>query len=479
MPSTVAVVGGGISGLAACYYLSRVPRPPKVLLLEAGARLGGWLQSTRTADGAVFEQGPRGVRPGGAVGTSTLHMVSELGLEGDVLPVPGDHPASRNRFLYTGGALHKLPSGLGGLLWPTPPFSRALLWSGVRDLLAPAGTEPDESVHAFVHRRFGRESPQVADIAVDSLCRGVFAGDCRALSIRSCFPTLFEAERRRRSVLLGLALGSGKEHGAESGLSQRARAEGWSQWSLRGGMESLAEALAAFLRPRSVELHCHAPLRRLRRCPDGRWQLVLADGAVTAEHVVSALPAAALAEVLPDEAEPLAQELRRIPAVSVAVVNLQYEGVTLPVTGFGHLVPSSEDASLLGIVYDSVAFPQHDGTGAASVRLTVMLGGAWFKQSFGDPAAAAPAPLLQRARAAVREQLGLEPAPTRSIVRVHQACIPQYTLGHWQRTERISHFLAEQRLPLSLVGASYTGVSVNDCIASAKAAVERLLGQPC
>ncbi|NXF70400.1 PPOX oxidase, partial [Ciccaba nigrolineata] len=121
--------------------------------------------------------------------------------------VPGDHPASRNRFLYAGGALHKLPSGLGGLLRPVPPFSRALLWSGVRDLLAPAGTEPDESVHAFAHRRFGRE---VADIAVDSLCRGVFAGDCRALSIRSCFPALFEAERRWRSVLLGLALGSGK-----------------------------------------------------------------------------------------------------------------------------------------------------------------------------------------------------------------------------------------------------------------------------
>ncbi|XP_064331120.1 protoporphyrinogen oxidase isoform X2 [Phalacrocorax carbo] len=484
MPPTVAVVGGGISGLAACYHLARAPRPPKVLLLEASARLGGWLQSTRTAEGAVFEHGPRGIRPGGAVGTDTLHMVTELGLESDVLPVPGDHPASRNRFLYTGGALHKLPSGLGGLLRPVPPFSRALLWSGVQDLLAPAGMEPDESVHAFVRRRFGQE---VADIAVDSLCRGVFAGDCRALSVRSCFPALFEAERRRRSVLLGLALGSRKERGAESGLSWRARAERWSQWSLRGGMESLAEALAAFLRPRGIELHCHARLRRLRRRPDGCWQcpphcspspqLTLADGTVTADHVVSALPAAALAEVLPAEAEPLAQELRHIPAVSVAVVNLQYEGVTLPVTGFGHLVPSSEDASLLGIVYDSVAFPQHDGMGTASVRLTVMLGGAWFGQSFGDPAAAAPALLLQRAQAAVREQLGLEVAPTHSIIKVHQACIPQYTLGHWQRTERISRFLAEQQLPLSLIGASYTGVSVNDCIASAKAAVGQLLGQ--
>ncbi|NXU92582.1 PPOX oxidase, partial [Xiphorhynchus elegans] len=155
-------------------------------------------------------------------------------------------------------------------------------------------------------------------------------------------------------------------------------------------------------------------------------QLTLPDETITADHVVSAVPAAALAEALPPEAEPLARELRHIPAASVAVVNLQYEGVSLPVTvskvgrgshgcpklpgvtparpqGFGHLVPSSEDPALLGIVYDSVAFPQHDGAGPPSVRLTVMLGGAWFRQSFGEPAAAAPALLLRRAQKAVRD----------------------------------------------------------------------------
>ncbi|KAM8794273.1 protoporphyrinogen oxidase [Eudromia elegans] len=476
MPRTVAVVGGGISGLAACYHLTRGPRAPKVVLLEGSARLGGWLQSTRTEDGAVFEHGPRGIRPAGPAGGDTLRMVSELGLEGDILPVPGEHPASRNRFLFVRGALHKLPSGLGALARPVPPFTRALLWSGLRDLAAPAGTQPDESVHAFARRRFGDE---VADIAVDSLCRGVFAGDCRELSVRSCFPALFQAERRRRSVLLGMVLARGAKPEAESPLSRRARAERWSQWSLRGGMERLAEALGAVLRARGVELRCHAALRRLRRGPAGAWQLALDDGTVTADHVVSAVPAAALAAALPAEAEPLARELRSIPAVTVAVVNLQYEGVELPVTGFGHLVPSGEDSSVLGIVYDSVAFPEHDGAGAASVRLTVMLGGAWFTQSFGDPAAVVPELLLGRARAAVRAQLGLEAAPARSIVKVHKACIPQYTLGHWHRTESINRYLAEQGLPLSLIGASYGGVSVNDCIASAKAAAARILGPSC
>ncbi|NXF28417.1 PPOX oxidase, partial [Rhodinocichla rosea] len=133
-------------------------------------------------------------------------QVSELGLAGDILAVPREHPAARNRLLYLGGALHPLPSGLRGVLRAVPPFSRALLWSALRDLLTPAGTGPDESAHAFAQRRFG---PEVAELAVDSLCRGVFAGDSRALSVRSCFPALFQAERQRGSVLLGLALPHG------------------------------------------------------------------------------------------------------------------------------------------------------------------------------------------------------------------------------------------------------------------------------
>ncbi|XP_058716339.1 protoporphyrinogen oxidase isoform X1 [Poecile atricapillus] len=548
MPPTVAVVGGGISGLAACYHLLRAPRPPKVLLLEASGRFGGWLQSTRTPEGAVFEHGPRGVRPAGAAGAQTLHMVSELGLAGDVLAVPGDHPASRNRFLYRGGTLHPLPSGLGGLLRAVPPFSRALFWSVLRDLLTPPGTEPDESAHAFAQRRFG---PEVAELAVDSLCRGVFAGDSRALSVRSCFPALFQAERCHGSVLLGMALPHGGDigdtgdsralsvrscfpalfqaerqrgsvllgmalpHGGRGAvpavaLARRARAERWSQWSLRGGMESLAHALVAFVSPRGAELRCHAPLTHLRR-HRGRWQLTLPDSTVTADHVISAIPAAALARALAADAEPLARELGDIEAASVAVVNLEYRGVALPVTGFGHLVPSSEDPALLGIVYDSVAFPEHDGTpqgtpqgtpgtegtpegtpgtpkgtpgtpegtpGTPSLRLTVMLGGSWFRQSFGEPSAAPPELLLSRARAAARDHLGLPGTPTRAILRVQQDCIPQYTLGHWQRLERIQRFLQDRALPLSLVGASYGGVSVNDCIASARVAVGRLLGTP-
>nr|XP_003229083.2 PREDICTED: protoporphyrinogen oxidase [Anolis carolinensis] len=475
MPRTVAVLGGGVSGLSACFYLSRSPQAPKVILLESSSRLGGWISSTRTEDGAVFEHGPRGVRPAGNVGKNTLLMVSELGLESDLLPVPGDHPASKNRYLYLQGALHKLPSSIGGIVRTVPPFTRPLLWSGLKELVAPRGSEPDETIHAFVKRRFGQE---LADIVIDSLCRGVFAGDCRALSVRSCFPALFQAERAHRSVILGMTLAGGKGAPAlDSPLIRRAKEERWSQWSLRGGMQTLPEALEAFLKQRGAEIHRDTPVKRMERTASGSWRIMLDDGSIEADHVISALPAKALAASLPAWAEPLSRELLNIRAVSVAVVNLAYGNVGLPVMGFGHLVPSFEDNALLGIVYDSVAFPEQDGSGGPAIRLTVMLGGAWFKLGLGDPDTVSHAMLLSCAKAAVKKHLGIHAEPSRAIVKVQKACIPQYEIGHWKHIENAATYLVQQKLPLSLIGASYEGVSVNDCISGARAAAVKLLGQ--
>ncbi|KAM6434766.1 protoporphyrinogen oxidase isoform 2-T3 [Liasis olivaceus] len=473
MQPRVAVLGGGVSGLAACYYLARSTLASKVILLEGSPRLGGWIHSTQTEDGAVFEHGPRGIRPTGAVGKNTLLMVSELGLEADVLPVPGDHPASKNRYLYVGGTLHKLPSGISGVFRTVPPFSRPLIWSGLKDLVAPRGTAPDETVHAFVARRCGQE---VADVAIDSLCRGVFAGDCRALSIRSCFPALFLAERKRGSVILGMALAKSKKSPVDCRLIRQAQEGCWSQWSLRGGLQTLPEALAAFSRQRGVEIHCNALVKRLERTASGSWQIALQDGTVEADHVISALPAKALAALLPAGSEPLIRDLSAVQAVSVAVVNLQYENAQLPVTGFGHLVPSFEDRPLLGIVYDSVAFPEQDGRQGCATRLTVMMGGAWFTSNLGDPDTVPHTELLSRAQEAVRQHLGITTEPARSIVKVHKACIPQYTLGHWKHIESAASYLKQQNLPLSLVGASYAGVSVSECIFSAQTAVAQLAG---
>ncbi|XP_011507969.1 protoporphyrinogen oxidase isoform X5 [Homo sapiens] len=421
MGRTVVVLGGGISGLAASYHLSRAPCPPKVVLVESSERLGGWIRSVRGPNGAIFELGPRGIRPAGALGARTLllacgEQVSELGLDSEVLPVRGDHPAAQNRFLYVGGALHALPTGLRGLLRPSPPFSKPLFWAGLRELTKPRGKEPDETVHSFAQRRLG---PEVASLAMDSLCRGVFAGNSRELSIRSCFPSLFQAEQTHRSILLGLLLGAGRTPQPDSALIRQALAERWSQWSLRGGLEMLPQALETHLTSRGVSVLRGQPVCGLSLQAEGRWKVSLRDSSLEADHVISAIPASVLSELLPAEAAPLARALSAITAVSVAVVNLQYQGAHLPVQGFGHLVPSSEDPGVLGIVYDSVAFPEQDGS-PPGLRVTVMLGGSWLQTLEASGCVLSQELFQQRAQEAAATQLGLKEMPSHCLVHLHK-----------------------------------------------------------
>ncbi|MGH0154291.1 UNVERIFIED_CONTAM: hypothetical protein FKN15_057460, partial [Acipenser sinensis] len=414
--------------------------------------------------------------------------VSELGLQNEILPVTSDNIASKNRFLYVGGKLHKMPSGAAGALRKVPPFSRALVSSVARELLVKRGTQEDESVHGFVERRLGKE---LADFAIDSLCRGVYAGDCRKLSVRSCFPPLFRAERDYGSIVLGMAFGrTEKATELESKLAQKSLEEGWAQWSLRQGMQALPEALEDWLRRTGrVEILQEVEVQRLERTAGGSaWEIKLHDGSIKADHIISAMPAKALSSVLPPGASPLSEELRRITSVTVAVVNshvsgrglvTMLKGINRGVTvdeGFGHLVPSSESKCVLGIVYDSVAFPQHNRKDGQSTRLTVMMGGAWFSEVFGDPEEVREELLLQTAAQAVRTHLGVDAEPIWSNVSLQKDCIPQYTVGHWERIEKIRQYLGQHSLPLSLVGSSYQGVSVNDVIFSSKRTVERLLG---
>ncbi|CAI5678357.1 unnamed protein product [Oreochromis niloticus] len=510
---TVAVLGGGIGGLAASYYLCKSPQVTKVILLEASSRFGGWLWSTRRSDGAVFEHGPRGIRPAGAVGSNTLNMVDDLGLGEEILPVSFSHIASRNRYLYVNGQLHKMPSGISGIVRTVPPFSRPLLLSVAAEILVNKTKNDDESVHSFVSRRLGKE---LADIAVDSLCRGVFAGDCRKLSVRSCFPVLYNAEQHRGSIVLGMLLGSGEAQVITRGpLAKRSKKESWAQWSLKRGMQSFPEAIAEYLQQSGrVQLHKEAVVKQIDPSASG-WQhqevttvrkksvnfdctrrfcqgaqinlfssvfcqhhqqVHLEDGVISADHIISALPAKALSSVLPRSCQPLTQQLQDISSVTVAVVNLEYDGSILPVMGFGHLIPSSEDRGLLGVVYDSVPFPQHNRPDGQTTRLTVMMGGAWFQEEFGVPEAATAEHLLSRATEAVRCHLGVTAAPRWSRVILHRDCIPQYYEGHFQRVESMRGFIKNNNLALSLTGSCYDGVSVNDVIFSGRTAVEELLG---
>jgi len=199
----VVVLGGGVSGLAMTYFMASRHPEQRVVLVEGSGRMGGWIASQRQDKQHLMELGPRSLRTAGH-GHHTLRLVDELGIGGELVVADASNAGVKSRFIYKGGRLHELPSGLLSLAKSlTAPMSltRGLVGEILREPFKPAkGGDDDESIHAFVKRRLGTN---FADNFIDPLVHGIFAGDARQLSVRACFPFLWEAERARGSIILG------------------------------------------------------------------------------------------------------------------------------------------------------------------------------------------------------------------------------------------------------------------------------------
>ncbi|XP_046335282.2 protoporphyrinogen oxidase-like [Haliotis rufescens] len=469
--STAVILGGGVSGLAAVYYLQRqtAAKFAKIILLEGSDRLGGWVRSTRYDNGAVFEHGPRSLRPVGDSGINSLLLAEELGLTNQILPCLSTSAAAKNRFLFIDGQVHVLPNSLKSIMTTQAPFSKPMILSGLKELLTKKGDNSDETVHGFVARRFGSE---LADYAVDPMCRGIFAGDCRNLSIDACFPILTNLEREHGSVIKGM-LKPKKRDIPSSSLVRAAKLEKWVSWSLKTGLQELTDAMSTVIGQNSAtEVRTSTPCMGIEVLHDGRLKVKTEGEDITADHIFSGVYSKDLGSLLPPS--PFQDNLMQIPAVSVVVINVEYEGLQLPHEGFGHLLPSFESGPVLGVIYDSCTFPEHNRADMAdSTRLTVMLGGAWFddlvKLTNLDESH-----LNQIALDTLKTQLGITEKPTRTYVTLQKNCIPQYVLGHNQRLSSMDRYLADTRLPLSLIGSSYRGPSVNDCIYNTRQTVEKI-----
>jgi protoporphyrinogen oxidase len=556
-------------------------------------------------------------------GVEVMRLIEELRLQPLTL---ASSPAAKNRYLLYKGALVKAPGSLTQAL--TSPLTRgAPLWL-LRDLFAPRCGEPDESVHAFVSRRFGAHA---AEVLVDAVMSGVHAGDIKALSAASTLSSLWGLEQQHRSVVLGMLVralrgaaaaqpsptagaspltggvaaadgpgyhlttaleGKGRgegSHAASAAVAASARAQlapddsdfvrfcaGASSVSFVNGIETIVRALAdqlaapnirppgssasssavevqVLMRTRATALQRSAgtatapeadaghtgrhPRRAVRvmvhrEAAEGGVgagaatpSLVASSCVLDADYVVSALPASALAQVLPpDDAGfgPAIRAAAAIPYASVGVVNLGYRhqlasSPAAALNGFGYLCPARERAGVLGMTWDSSVFPgQHaehaaslrgatatapgaaTASGAAAVaragpqqvfkrpgqpedvapalragetRLTVMMGGAYAP----DVADRSEGQLVEAALKAARNHVGITMTPTVTVAGVARAAIPQYNVGHRARVAAVEEGVAAGYSGrVLLVGNSYHGIGVADCIANALAVGERV-----
>ncbi|KAJ7384259.1 hypothetical protein OS493_022891 [Desmophyllum pertusum] len=268
-------------------------------------------------------------------------------------------------------------------------------------------------------------SEEVAEYISDPLCRGIFAGDTRLLSLKSCFPPVYQYENQHGSIVKGvLFTKEAPDTSVQSPLVERAKNEHWTIWSLQGGMQTLPDKLHEVLKQRGVNFLMNMPCTAVNFKPDGKLTVSWPKDQITVDQVISGLPAQTLANILPKDCVELASELRNIQATTAGVVNLEYEGSVVPMEGFGYLVPSSEPLQVLGIIFDSCAFPENDRRGQKTTRITVMMGGHWFNSLFGHPDSVDPDHLQDIAIETAEKTLGIRTKPTSCLTTIQRDCIP-------------------------------------------------------
>jgi oxygen-dependent protoporphyrinogen oxidase len=470
-PKRVAIIGGGISGLAAAHRLlehSRAERRElEILLLEGGARTGGVIRTERR-ERFLLEGGPDSFiseKP------EAIRLAERLGISSRLIETNADN---RRSFIVRKGLLLPVPEGFQLLapsrFWPfvtTGIFS----WPGkarmALDLLLPrragANGDGDESLAQFVRRRLGREA---LERMAQPMVGGIYTADPEQLSLRATMPRFLEMERSHRSLIRAMWKQGRRQSAALTSGTSGAR---YSLFlSFEGGMQTLADELARQLPPASIRLN-HRVERIMFDDATGRWQIHSQGETVEADAVCLALPAYGASALLRDVNTELAAELQAIPYASTATVNLGYRRRDIPhaLDGFGFVVPFVEQRSVLACTFSSVKFANRAPEDYALLRAFV--GGALQPEMFELDEEA----MTKAVRRDLRDLLGINAPPSFVHVEKWPRSMAQYHLGHVERVERIKRQLL--LLPtLKLAGNAYEGAGIPDCIRSGERAADEL-----
>ena len=442
----VVIAGAGISGLATAYaLLERVPELD-VSVFESENVPGGKIRTERTSEGFLCEWGVNAFLDNKP---KTLELAGRLGLE----PLRS-YDASRKRYIYSEGVLHRLPE--------SPPsffLSNFLSLRGrlriLGEMFTPRGTEPDETLAEFAVRRLGREA---FEKMIDPMASGVYAGDAHALSLKSCFPRIYEIEQEYGSLIRGL-ITLQKKARKDGKTDKPSAGPGGKLTSFAEGMGSLVSALCESLGNR-----VHTGQRVTRVAPEGRtWAVELSGGGVIhADAVVLAVPAYAGREILSGVSPIIGGILDRIPYPSLAICSLGYrkEKISHPLDGFGFLVPSREGRKVLGTLWDTSIFPDRAPQG--HIMLRSMVGGA----RASDLALLSEDRIVDLVREELKTIMGIDALPDFVRVYRHEKAIPQYLRGHAEGLAAIQKELAGMR-GLYITGNAMRGVALNDCVTNA------------
>lgn len=460
-PKRVVVVGGGITGLACANRLLELAKESgtrlDVSLFEAAPRLGGIFE-TEKKEGFLLEKGPDSFiseKP------AALSLAKRLGLEKEIIGTRNEH---RRSFVARNGSLIPLPEGFY-LIAPTRvrPFLKSplLSWSGklrvLSEMAIPARRgNHDESVGAFVRRRFGQEA---LDRVGQPMLAGIYTGDPELLSLSATMPRFRELETRYGSVIRGLVTEAKKKKEDLNGISGP-------RYGLfltfRNGIETLTRELARRLPAGSVKLS--SEIKEISyNWAKGKWRLLADHGETEADAVCFAVSAHAAGRLLAKTSKKLSDQLASLVYESVATINFAFrrKDIAHALDGFGFVVPSTEQSPLIACGFLSQKFEGRAPEGYALMRAFV--GGAFGKKflELEDNT------LREIIRKELSNILGIGGDPLFASVRRHRNSMVQYRLGHFDWVSKVRNELKEFR-GLYLAGPAFKGAGISDCIEDAE-----------
>lgn len=452
----VVIIGGGISGLSAAYYLSK--QGIESTIVEGRPQLGGVIR-TENVDGCVLEAGPDSFL---AAKPWALDLIRELGLGADVI-ASNDH--QRVTYIVRSGRLVPLPDGLI-MMAPTKvaPMvtTRLVSWPAklrmsLELLRRPPSTPlPERSVADFVREHYGAEG---VEYLAEPLLAGVYGGDPEQLSATSVLTRFVELETKYGSISRGLL--AARKAAAQAG---RNGAGGGALFkTLKGGLGQLTSALADHAKPQVV----HGEAETLARAAEG-WRVRVKGAWLEAGHVVLAAPAWSVAGLTREIAPELAALLDTVPYNSSTTVALGYEAARIgrKLTGFGFLVPQKERRRLIALTVVGNKFPNRVPDGKVVLRC--------FLRTAESEAAES---IVAAIRQEIARILGVTAEPDFWRVSRWPRSMAQYTVGHGDRVKRIEQEMVS--LPgLYLAGNAYYGIGVPDCVRMGKQAAEKITAVP-
>lgn len=447
----IAVIGAGISGLAAAHFLKR--GGAEVTVFEKGNGPGGTI-GTKVVDGYLVENGPNSTSETNFV---IDELLSDLSISEE--KVYADE-SSKYRFILRKGKLHALPSGPGS-------FISTKLWTGGGKLRLFA--EPfigrgtyEESIADFVTRRLGVE---FLDYAINPFVAGVYAGNPSDLSVRAAFPKLYALEEKYGGLLKGTIMGARERK--KRGTKAKASAK---LFAFKSGMGVLTDAIAKELGP---SVRYGASVESVKK-ESSRFAVNFSlNGKLDGEEfdrVVLSTPSFAAASIVKSWLPELSSELAKIkyPPVAVAVLGYKREQIRIDLRGFGFLVPEVEKRKILGTIWSSSIFPNRAPEGF--VELTTFIGGSRQPKLVGLSNE-------EIARIAHEENASLmkiDGNPAFRAVTKWDLAIPQYNIGHLAIIDAVRH--VESMYKGFYICCNYKdGISVADCIANGRTTAESAL----